>query len=56
MIEVQGKRFNAVWLKSVSLKFAQSVCTDTSKEIVSQAWNIANETIEKPKPKRNRAK
>lgn len=56
MITVQGKRFNRVWLESVTLKVALSICTDTKADVVTEAWNIAHGITEKPKASRNRTK
>ena len=58
MLKVGNKRFNRDWLKSVTLKTAISICTDTKSEVVTEAWNIAHGITDKPieAPKRNTRK
>lgn len=60
IITVEGHRFGANWLRSVSLNRAVKESADKPREVVETAWNIANgkhtESEEKPKAKTTRKK
>lgn len=49
IIKKDGYRFNADWLKSVSLREAKDTLKAKPKELVVEVWNEANGKT-KPKP------
>ena len=50
VIKQDGFRFNADWLKSVSLREAKDALKSKPRELVEKVWNEANGKT-KPKPK-----